>query len=298
MQKYFYFILLSILVACQSPREKGELSLLDSLENIEIPQPKISDEQINEIINQIPAPIELSAMMKKSGAGYNKNYLNNPENYSKYNSSVEQALNLGIFGADLGYSNLYEENQQSILYVGAIKEMVDELRISQFFNFETIERLAEKRDLDSLLLLTTQNFNDVNLYFQEQQRSGLSVLMIAGGWIESLFIANQVYSNNQQNTELKETIGEQKIVLKKILELIANYKDSSEQFDHLYTELMSLMEAFNEVELETIYGEPTYEEVDGVLVAKDNSSTTVIISNETIEKIQNVCSGIRNGIVS
>jgi len=298
MNKYLFLIFLIVLASCQSRKKSRETTLLDSLENLEIPLPEISDEKIHEIINQIPAPIELSAMMKKSGAGYNKNYLNDPEKYSYYNTSFEQALNLGIYGADLGYSNLYEENQQSILYVGAIKELVDELRIGQFFNFETIERLAEKRDLDSLILLSTQNFNDVNEYFQEQQRSGLSVLMITGGWIESLFIANEVYENNLENIELKETIGEQKIVLEKIIELLSHYEGSSEDFDQLFTDMGSLMKAFNDVEIETVHGEPTYEEEDGVLVARDQSSTSILITDATIKKIQSVCARIRNGFIS
>jgi len=298
MNKILSLIFLIVLASCQSGKKNNETTLLDSLENLVIPLPEISDEQIGEIINQIPAPIELSAMMKKSGAGYNKNYLNDPEKYSYYNTSFEQALNLGIYGADLGYSNLYEENQQSILYVGAIKELVDELRIGQFFNFETIERLAEKRDLDSLILLTTQNFNEVNEYFQEQQRSGLSVLMITGGWIESLFIANQVYENNLENVELKGTIGEQKIVLEKIMEMLGYYVGSSEDFDQLHNEMSSLMQVFNEVKIETVHGEPTYQEEEGVLVAKDQSSTSVTITDETIKKIQSVCAGIRNGFIS
>lgn len=298
MKKFLFLFFLIVVASCRQGEKNRETTLLDSLENLEIPMPKISDEQINDIINQIPAPIELSAMMKKSGAGYNKNYLNDPEKYSYYNTSFEQALNLGIYGADLGYSNLYEENQQSILYVGAIKELVDELRIGQFFNFETIERLAEKRDLDSLILLTTQNFNEVNEYFQEQQRSGLSVLMITGGWIESLYIANEVYQNNPDNKELKETIGEQKIVLEKILELLAHFQGSSEDFEQLYQDMGSLMQVFNEVKIETIRGEPTYEEEEGVLVAKDQSSTNVTIQDETLQKIQSVCSRIRNGFIS
>jgi hypothetical protein len=298
MDKYILFIFLLCWVGCQSPRKNSETAFLDSLEKVEIPQPTISDEQINEIINQIPAPIELSAMMKKSGAGYNKNYLNDPEKYSYYNTSFEQALNLGIYGADLGYSNLYEENQQSILYVGAIKELVDELRIGQFFNFETIERLAEKRDLDSLILMTTRDFNEVNEYFQEQQRSGLSVLMIAGGWIESLFIANQVYQNNLDNDELKETIGEQKIVLEKILELVKYYRESSKDFNRLFTELETLMRVFDEVEIESIRGETAFEEVEDVLVTRDTGTTTIHISEETIKKIQSVCTEIRNGLIS
>jgi hypothetical protein len=298
MNKLLFLFFLIVVASCRQGDKNRETTLLDSLENLEIPMPQISDEQINDIINQIPAPIELSAMMKKSGAGYNKNYLNDPEKYSYYNTSFEQALNLGIYGADLGYSNLYEENQQSILYVGAIKELVDELRIGQFFNFETIERLAEKRDLDSLILLTTQNFNEVNEYFQEQQRSGLSVLMITGGWIESLYIANEVYQNNLDNKELKETIGEQKIVLEKIIELLAHFQGSSEDFDMLYRDMGSLMQIFSEVKIETIRGEPTYEEEEGVLVAKDQSSTHVTIQDETIHKIQSVCARIRNGFIS
>jgi len=298
MKKFLFLFFLIVVASCRQGEKNRETTLLDSLENLEIPMPQISDEQINDIINQIPAPIELSAMMKKSGAGYNKNYLNDPEKYSYYNTSFEQALNLGIYGADLGYSNLYEENQQSILYVGAIKELVDELRIGQFFNFETIERLAEKRDLDSLILLTTQNFNEVNEYFQEQQRSGLSVLMITGGWIESLYIANEVYQNNPDNKELKETIGEQKIVLEKIIELLAHFQGSSEDFDQLYQDMGSLMQVFNEVKIETIRGEPAYEEEEGVLIAKDQSTMHVTIQDETIHKIQSVCARIRNGFIS
>ncbi len=298
MHKLLFLLFLSFAVACSSPKKNKDIALLDSLERLEIPQPKIEDEQLNEIINQIPAPIELSSILKQSGARYNKNFLNEPENYSKYNSSFDRALNLGTYGADLGYSNIYEENQQSILYVGAIKELVDELRIDQFFNFQTIERLAEKRDLDSLLLLTTQNFNEVNNYFQEQQRSGLSVLMITGGWIEALYIANQVFLQNQENEALMETIGEQKIVLEKIIELLSFYMDSSDEFKTLFNDLNELSAIYQGVEIETVYGEPTYEEVNGVLVSKDNSTTTVNIDNNTVESIRESGNKIRNNIIN
>jgi hypothetical protein len=298
MKNYNFLIFLLLLAACQASDKRGDTTNLDSLGNLDIPQPKISEEQISEIINQIPAPIELSAMIKKSGETYNKNYLNDPESYAYYNTSFEQALNLGIYGADLGYSNLYEENQQSILYVGAIKELVDELRISQFFNFETIERLAENRDLDSLILMTTQDFNEVNAYFQEQQRSGLSVLMIAGGWIESLFIANRLYENNLENTDLRKTIGEQKIVLEKILELLEQYRESSEDFNNLHADMASLMEVYQNVEIETSYGKPSSEDEDGVLVTRDNTRATVKISDETINQIKLICTRIRNGFIS
>ena len=57
----------------------------------------------------IPSPIQTSMLLKKSGAPYSKAILNVPANVSKYSTAVKKALNLGIYGADLGYVILYQQ---------------------------------------------------------------------------------------------------------------------------------------------------------------------------------------------
>ena len=290
-------IIVAFLFACSNSRENKDSELIDEMMDMNI-RPQVGDSAINNILQQIPSPLEMSALVKKSGARYNKSYLNNPESYSKYNNSFERALNLGIFGADLGYSNLYEENQQCILYVGAIKELADELRIDQFFNFRLIERLADQRNLDSLLLISTQSYNEVNAYFQEQQRQGLSVLLLVGGWLEALHISAEVSSSNSDNTSLIEKIGEQKIVLDGIIELLGYFKEGDENYAKLSQELIDLRKIYDSVNIEHEYNQPTYEEVNGELISKDNSKSTVHIDNETFMTIKNKVQEIRSGIIS
>jgi len=285
------------MVACSTNKQSNEQALLDSLATTMGDIPDVSQETLDGIIQQIPSPLEMSALIKESGARYNSSFLNKPENYSKYNSGFERGLNIGIFGTDLGYSNLYEESQQSILYIGAIKEIADELRIGQYFNFETIERLAEKRDLDSLLLLSTQNFNDISDHFREQQRPNLSALMLVGGWIEALHIACSVEEQTPGNTALKEKIGEQKIVLAKVKELLGHFIGTDSDISGLHDQIVELETIFSNIDIEQSYGEPTYEEVDGVLVVKDNSSSSVNISDEDINLVRNKVIEIRKRII-
>src|SRR5690606_34746213 len=119
----------------------------------------------------------------------------------------------------------YEQNQDGVEYMSAIKELADGLNIGRFFDIETIGRLAtNSKNLDSLLLITTQNFNQINHYLQSQNRSNLSVLLLTGGWLEALHITAQVAASSDSQ-ELRETIGSQKIILENIMLLLSFYKD-------------------------------------------------------------------------
>ena len=66
------------------------------------------------MLQQIPSPLEISVLLKESGTKYDHDLLNSPDNLASYNSNYKKALNLGIFGTDLGYTNIYEQNQDGI----------------------------------------------------------------------------------------------------------------------------------------------------------------------------------------
>ena len=55
-------------------------------------------------------------MIKKSGALYDKNMMNPVSNLSKYSDGMKQSLNLGIYGADLGYVTMYENTGDAMEY--------------------------------------------------------------------------------------------------------------------------------------------------------------------------------------
>ena len=298
MRKISSLFLVLIVFACGPGKKSDEQAFLDSLDNLTLDAPMISEEVIADIIQQVPSPLEISYLLKDAGTQYDFDILNSPNNSSNYNSNFTKALNLGIYGTDLGYANIYEENQDAILYLNSIKGLANDLSIGQFFDFGTIARLAtNSKNLDSLLLITTQNFNSINGYLQENQRSNLSVLILTGGWLEALHVTCQVAQKNPGNEKLSEKIGEQKIILDNIKLMLGFYTQDPNIAD-LHKSILELEKAFTQIEIIYTYAEPTMEEVNGILVIKDNSTTTINITDENVRAIREEVINIREKLIS
>lgn len=292
-------LILALLMGCSSGSKTVEDGILASIDTTQVAEPSISKELIGGVLQQIPSPLEISVLLKESGRKYNEGYLNSPDNLSKYNSNYKKALNLGIYGTDLGYTNIYEQNQDGVRYMQSIKELADGLNIGQFFDIETIGRLAtNSKNLDSLLLITTQNFNNINQYLQTQSRENLSVLLLTGGWLEALHIVCEVSKDHPENKQLQETIGEQKIIFENIMLLLSFYKDSDQNMASLLNDMQELKAAFDKVNITYTYKESTFEVVDGVMVIKDNSTSTINITPEDINSIASLTKNIRTKIIS
>lgn len=272
---------------------------MESLDSAVNTGPTISDAVIGDILQQIPSPLEISVLLKESGKKYNVGYLNSADNLPKYNSNYKKALNLGVYGTDLGYTNIYEKNQDGVKYMESIKKLADGLNIGQFFDVETIGRLAtNSKNLDSLLLITTQNFNSINHYLQTQQRANLSVLLLTGGWLEAMHITCNVAAVNPDNKELQEKVGEQKVILENIILLLSFYKDTDANMASLLKDMEDLKKVFDQVNITYTYKESTFEIVDGVMVIKDNSTTTIDITPENVNNIRTITQSIREKIIS
>src|SRR6267154_813981 len=282
----FALVAATLLASCGGGKKSDDQEFLNSLDSAKSKAPTIDDEVISSILQQIPSPLEISVLLKESGTKYNSALLNSPDNLSKYNSNYKKALNLGIYGTDLGYTNIYQQNQDGIKFLASIKSLANELNIGQFFDVETIGRLANNsKNLDSLLLITTQNFNTINHYLQTQSRANLSVLLLTGGWLEAMQVTCQVAAKDTKNKELREKIGEQKIILEQIVLLYSFYKED-ENMASLLKDLEGLKAAFDKINITYTYKESTMEIVNGVAVIKDNSTTTIQITDQDVANIK------------
>lgn len=291
-------LFLVMLAACSSGNKSEDQAFVDALDDTGL-EPEVISGEVNDILHRIPSPLEISVLLKESGKQYNADFLNAPSNLARYNTNYKRALNLGIYGTDLGYTNIYEQSQDGIKYMSTIKDLANELNIGQFFEMETIGRLvSNSNNLDSLLLITTQNFNSINQYLQSQNRSHLSVLFLTGGWLEALHITCEVAKTNPDNQQLQETIGAQKIILENIIRLLSFYKDNDRNMAALMNDMEALKQAFDKVTITTTYQPSTFEVIDGVMVVKDNSSSTVAITQADIENIRSNTRTLRTKIIS
>jgi len=257
---------------------------------------EIIQDIIQDIIQSIPSPLEISSLIKTTGANYNPKILSNHTFVSNYNTSFKQALNLGIYSTDLGYANIYGKNQDAINYLNSVKKLSDNLNIGQFFDYNTIKKLAQnENNLDSLLQKTQQNTEKINLHLQEQHRENLSILMVTGAWSEALYLNTLVYQQTKEQV-LKERIGEQKIALEQILLVLDIYKNKP-NFSGLIKDLKELYRVFAEVKINVTKGDPIMVERDGELVIEQHTVTEVEITEEQVESIASMIKSIRNKIV-
>jgi hypothetical protein len=113
-----------------------------------------------------------------------------------------------------------------------------------------------------------------------------------------LHITSEVSIANPDNVELRETVGSQKIILSQIIQLLNFYKDTDQSMASLLTDMTELDKAFQKVNITYTYKESTVEVVDGVMVIKDNSTSTITMSPEDLAAIKAATVAIRNKIIS
>lgn len=297
--KFFYVILsFALLAACKSENSVNEAEFQNSLDSLNNVMPVIDEKAVISILEQIPSPLEISMLLKKANAQYNRSILNAPGNSPRYNTHFKKALNLGIYGADLGYTNIYGENMESIRYLSSIKSLANDLNIGQFFDVQAISKLAtNSNNLDSLLLATTQNFNSINQYLQSQNRANLSLLFLVGGWVEAMGILCEVTAQSPDQHELIEGIGQQKIVFEQLVLLLTLYKDDPDMAS-LLTDFQDLKMIYDGINIVYTYKESSMEVVDGVVVIKDNSTTTISITEKEAMDIKIRINSIKTKITA
>ncbi|MGE5406422.1 MAG: hypothetical protein ACM3NR_01820 [Methanosarcina sp.] len=297
LKNHLFLLIASIcMYGCNGKRGVQENTDLQSFLESEPGRVEISTESMNEIIESIPSPVEIAMIIKKSGTGFDEELLNRQDNSSLYTTDQSKALGIGIYSGDLGYINMYEKSFLTVNYLNTIKRLADDISIGQFFDFQTIKRLASNSDkMDSLIYLSTINFNKMDAFLRSQQRSNMSLLMVTGTWTEGLYIATRNYLSSG-NSEIMEWIGYQKIIVNQLLLGLSAYKDDA-YFSQIVSDMNRLKQLYDAINITYEYHEPESVEVDGRLVIVDKSTSQVDIKSEQVKEISELVYQIRARLV-
>jgi hypothetical protein len=236
----------------------------------------------------IPSPIQLGRVIQKSGAIYNQDILNDPSSSDNYIDLAGQSLNLGIYGADLGYCALYDKQQESLGFMKSAQKLSDVLGISDAFDVETIKSIQRNLDnKDSLLYIISNSYRKADDYLQTSDRKHIGALIIVGGWIESLHFAG-VLGKDNKTPEVVEMIGMQKHTINTILDKMLERYIAEPGVEEIYTDLDEIRMVFEKVTINYEFINPETNKSKKVTTLK--SKTTVEISdevfNEIVEKIE------------
>ncbi len=286
------FLFLSATALLSAGCGNGETS--DSEELLPVDSTQTTILNVNGEIFSIPSPIQTAFLIKGSGASYSKEILNPSNKSSEYATNFSKALNLGIYGADLGYVTIYDQNQDAIGYLNSAKKLADELGVSGAFDANTIERFAKNLgNKDSMLVLVGVAFRSSDAYLKNNDRSDVSGLVLAGGWLESLYFATNVYKT-KANEDIKRRIAEQKTSLQSLIKLLTQFY-SQPEYTELIDNLKDLSTVFEGVEFKYTYEKPSTDVEKKITTI--NSKSSVKITPEQIDSITQKVKSIRSQIV-
>jgi hypothetical protein len=264
---FLTFSVLSLLLAACGPKKPSK----DSDDIIDTDTAKTSLLNVGGEIISIPSPIQTAFLINKIGAPFNKSMLNPASNLTGYSTKFLKALNLGVYGADLGYVTMYDQSQDALGYLNSVRKLGDELGVSSAFSPALMKRFQDNfGKKDSMLGLVSTAYRQSDNYLKNNKQNDLSGLILTGGWVETMYFVTSVLKT-KENDEIKRRVAEQKTTVQSILKLLTPYA-SDKQYADLIAKFNDLSAAFEGIEMKYTYQKP--------IVDPDKKITTITSSSE------------------
>ena len=298
MKKIFYSIIALALVAC-GEEDKGVPLISDISSEIQVEDEFISAKQIKELKNAskvvytLPSPVEMADILHETKAVYDVYILNDPNAIDGYVTDLKRAMNLGVYFADLSFTSMFDYAQEAMRFMGAAQAMSDELNIQGVFTEDVMMRLEDNMsNKDSLIDIVSSTYMDTDLYLKDNERPVVAKAILAGAWLEGLYIAVSLKTDSEQESQIWQKVGEQKPALGNLVRLLEDCKDA--QFDSLLIDLRSLAKTFEAVKLDY---KSTKAVTDKALKRTTlGGNLNVLIEEKTYNQIKSQTIALRNSI--
>lgn len=246
----------------------------DEQDAIESPydEKRALDQEVSEFIYPLPDSYEVTEMLNRIGIPYMLGTSNTVENVNRYFTAKSKAYNIGVYGSDLSYASTYQMTQETMLYLEAVNQLGSDLGISSIYNEDLLNRIDKNvNQKDSLIEIISTTIYETYDYLNKNGKADLSILMVAGGWVEAMYLTTNVSANVHNNPEIIKIIYSQKSGLDKLIDIVEDRKDNPD-VKELLDDLQPIKEAFNAVTSENM----TAEQVTALSLAIEKLRTKLI----------------------
>jgi hypothetical protein len=240
--------------------------------------------------------VEVCNIFDRLGVRYNDTIILPASNRDLYMSSYKAAMNLGVYGVDMGYMKLFGVNRQTLEYFTAIQSLSERLNMPADFLSDVIRNFdAEISNPDSVTRLMNQAYGKIDEHLRSEASEGTLGLMLMGGWIEAMYLATQVaYDPANPDPEVTGRIAEQKYSLTSLLSFMKNYYD--DPMVVFYTRKLKYLDRwFDTFE---IYYQPGDVSIDTLRQVITTTGTEMTVNVETLNEIRDYVAKLRAEITT
>ena len=252
--------------------------------------------EVKKVMFSLPSPVETTLLLKQAGAGYDESLLNPTSNSTKYNTDKQKALNLGVYGADLSYASIFEQDQTIMQYMQVSKKLAIGLDLLAAIDQSIIDRLEANHDnRDSVIRIISETFLNSNSTLKEDNRPEMAALILAGGWVEALYLATQLTKDVVKDKELIERIVEQKLSFSELTQLLGEYAEQNADIAEVIGQLQGISKTFNEIEIVKSGIETVTDEESGTTVLK--ATQKINITQAQFDALKKEAAALRNSFI-
>jgi hypothetical protein len=246
------------------------------------------------VFYRVPTPDELFKFIKSASDKPAMHLLNDPGNVDTYVDNKTKALNFGIYSTDLAYSSSFDSQGSDILkYYSCIRKLGEDLNISSAFSGPIVDRIEQNLDQgDSLLSISKETYYNAYDYLEQNDRGPTLALVIAGGWIESIFIVTKLIDGYSADNPTIDRMADQRLPLENLILFLQKYEDQDEGVASAIadlTEIQAIFETLEEVEI-------AVEATDGGRPALGGTPTKMTFSEDQFKTMSEKVVALRNAI--
>jgi hypothetical protein len=183
------------------------------------------------LMANIPQPTAIGKELSKEGVQLNKALCNSPDKASSYSSTFQQAVNMGVYGADLGYLSCYNQTQDVMQYFAQVAKMGTSLGVGSVFDQHLVDLLgkAANNNKDTLNALVQTAFDRAQKELYSNKRATVGTLIFAGGWVEGLYIATNMVKDekNGKNDQLYQKIWDELYAIRYLQQALGDYQKTN-----------------------------------------------------------------------
>jgi len=247
-----------------------------------------------EDVVRVPSPSDIFEFMKTLGPTTgNGNLLNPIDNEKKYTSTKGQALNLGVYSSDLLYASTFDVKDKVLGYFGICMRMGTTLQVATGLTDKDKERISKNAgNADSLVAVGNDLYLATFSNLEANERGPELSLMLAGGWIESMYLSCNMVKDFEKDKAAANKIAEQDASLANLIEFSTKY-ESNEDVASVLQQLKELKKLFDAVSTKS-KDAPTQEQGKRMKVGAANEKD---ITKDQFNAIQKKIEEIRKGFV-
>ena len=221
VMKYAVVIVLLLLISgCQNRNTVQDQNKGSGLTGFE------QMEEMKDIYYRFPSPDEMLNIISTNEISFNDELPLATQWANRYLDSRSQAMNLGIYIADLAYITIFQRQKEALMYFQVVYGLSDKLRISSAFDAAMIKRFEDNLgNVDSLKALSDKALIDITNYLVRNDKEKVFALISIGGFVESLYLAFSIVDEYSDDNIIIQRICDQKLVLENLMNYSLDFAD-------------------------------------------------------------------------